>query len=184
MFGLTNVVTFRIIIYAYFATVLGGLLVLCDECHHTSASNGVATPNEADSMIPIDKLPRALKDMLHYYPHLAMIPNKRSRLPLHLAIEACTFSSLSSLSSIMALFYAAPQALCTRDIKTHLFPFMQLAVSIDEKNDVNSAIIELNPNNNKEEDTQEVKKEKELLQFSSVYELLMLDPSVLRAVVE
>ena len=50
-------------------------------------------------------------------------------LPLHLALEnGCT-----NTTTIMNLIRAAPEALITRDVKLHLFPFMIAEVASMEK---------------------------------------------------
>lgn len=58
-------------------------------------------------------------------------------LPLHLALEnGCT-----NTTTIMNLIRAAPEALITRDVKLHLFPFMIAAVASMEKERVSQTEI-------------------------------------------
>ena len=65
-----------------------------------------------------------LDTLLNYYPNAAKIPDKHGRLPLVLAIQ-------SGKQTLRELILAAPQALTTRDITTHLYPFL-IAASTKE----------------------------------------------------
>eukprot|EP00591_Stephanopyxis_turris_P001960 CAMPEP_0195524984 /NCGR_PEP_ID=MMETSP0794_2-20130614/25147_1 /TAXON_ID=515487 /ORGANISM="Stephanopyxis turris, Strain CCMP 815" /LENGTH=433 /DNA_ID=CAMNT_0040655335 /DNA_START=542 /DNA_END=1840 /DNA_ORIENTATION=+ len=63
--------------------------------------------------------------LLKNFPRAARMPNKNGRLPLNIAVE----SGNRTMEQIRGLVSAAPEALCTRDMATHLFPFMLSALS-------------------------------------------------------
>jgi hypothetical protein len=88
--------------------------------------------------------------LVNAFPTGARIPNREGRLPLHLAL-ACGKRTWNE--GICPLVNAAPQALMTRDIKTHLYP-VQLAAISEAEDDLES--------------------------LSTIYELLLAWPLVLR----
>jgi len=71
----------------------------------------------------VNKIPAIIDSLVTLKPDLASVPNSVGKLPLHQAIE-----SSHNFSSIQALLYASPNALKTRDIQSHLTPFMSSAV--------------------------------------------------------
>lgn len=92
----------------------------------------------------------AVDVLVSSYPTAARVPNREGRLPLHLAL-ACGRRTWNT--GICALVDTAPQALMTRDVKTHLYP-VQLAAIHEADDDLES--------------------------LRTIYELLLAWPPVLR----
>jgi hypothetical protein len=92
----------------------------------------------------------AVDVLVNSFPTGARMPNREGRLPLHLALER---GKRTWSTGVCTLVNAAPQTLMTRDVTTHLYP-VQLAAIHEAEDDLES--------------------------LSTIYELLLAWPSVLR----
>ena len=71
----------------------------------------------------MNKILAIIDSLVTLDPDTASVPDSVGKLPLHLAIE-----SSHSFDSVQSLFHASPSALQTRDLQSHLTPFMSAAV--------------------------------------------------------
>lgn len=71
----------------------------------------------------VNKIPAIINSLVTLNPNVASVPDSVGKLPLHQAIE-----SSHSFDSIQSLFHASPSVLQTRDLQSHLTPFMSAAV--------------------------------------------------------
>jgi len=94
------------------------------------------------------------------YPGAAGTPDVKGRFPLALAIEAGKLWGEGVLEKIL---FAAPQVLGTRDIATHMYPFMIAAVDQER-----SEIPPMHPKN---------ETKKDILQLTTIYCLLRENPA-------
>jgi len=98
---------------------------------------------------------KAIDFLLSLNPQAASVPNPEGRLVLNLAIE-------KENRYYEKIFLAAPRAINTSDIKTHMLPFMTAAIDREQTSD----------EKNIDHDEESIGK------FSLVYELLMKDPTM------
>ena len=114
------------------------IIILCEQDASLKDSRGnlplhlaAAQTGEESNLIPL---------LLDRYPEASAISNEEGRLPLSLAIES---GKSWDKGGIRRLVKEAPQVLCIRDVKTHLYPFMLAAASADASAD-NTSIYDEN----------------------------------------
>jgi len=95
----------------------------CVDCVHGGLEPYLFQEEDYIVVNSVNKIPAIIDSLVTLKPDLASVPNSVGKLPLHQAIE-----SSHNFSSIQALLYASPNALKTRDIQSHLTPFMSSAV--------------------------------------------------------
>lgn len=103
-----------------------GLLKFCGDCEKRRTKTNCFL-DACFSQTAFDKKTLAIKSLLMIQKHLACVPDATHRLPLHHVTSNDQHYKTYSDGCIQLLVNEAPQALTTRDLCNHLYPFMAAA---------------------------------------------------------
>jgi len=89
--------------------------------------------------------PSPVSEILEYCTYAARISDANDQLPLHILIEALTYSGKEDLKTISLLLAQYPASIECRDGKSKLYPFMQAALGNKECLDLSFFLLLQNP---------------------------------------